>query len=125
MLHQTDYDDPQELKFLMSETWSAALLDSGSGKTACSNEWFSQYVNNLCEQDQQQIQYSERNHMYRFGGGKKVKATHRAKIPALIGNNHIKNRTDVIENDIPLLLSKLSMKKAEMTRFSEWYRQCL
>ena len=119
MLHQTDYDDPQELKFLMSEIWSAALLDSGSGKTACSNEWFSQYVNNLCEQDQQQIQYSERNHMYRFGGGKKVKATHRAKIPALIGNNHIKNRTDVIENDIPLLLSKLSMKKAEMSRFSE------
>ena len=125
MLHQTDYDDPQELKFLMSETWNAALLDSGSDKTACSNEWFSQYVNNLCEQDQQQIQYSERNHMYRFGDGKKVKATHRAKIPALIGNNHIKNRTDVIENDIPLLLSKLSMKKAEMTRFSEWYRQCL
>ena len=103
----------------MSETWSAALLDSGSGKTACGNEWFSQYVNNLCEQDQQQIQYSERNHMYRFGGGKNVKATHRAKIMALIGNNHIKNRTDVIENDIPLLLSKLSMKKAEMTRFSE------
>ena len=53
--------------------------------------------------------------MYRFGDGKKVKATHSAKIPALLDNNHITIQTDVIENDIPLFLSKSSMKKAEMT----------
>ena len=61
------------------------------------------------------MQYCESNHMYRFGDGKKVKATHSAKIPALLDNNHITIQTDVIENDIPLFLSKSSMKKAEMT----------
>ena len=94
MLHQIDYDDPQELKFIMSETWSQALLDCGASTTVYSNEWFSQYVNNLYEEDQQQIQYSESNHMYRFGDWKKVKVTHSAKIPILNGNNHITIQTD-------------------------------
>ena len=94
MLHQIDYDDPQELKFIMSETWSQALPDCGASTIVYGNEWFSQYVNNLCEEDQQQIQYSESNHMYRFGDGKKVKATHSAKIPILNGNNHITIQTD-------------------------------
>ena len=53
--------------------------------------------------------------MYQFGDRKKVKATHSAKILALIGNNYIIILTDVIENDIPLLLSKPSIKKAKMT----------
>ena len=75
VLRQSDYDNPQELKFLMSETWSATLLDCGATKTPCGKEWFSQYVNNLCEEDQQQIQYCESNHMYWFGDGKKVKVT--------------------------------------------------
>ena len=94
MLHQIDYDHPQELKFIMSETWSPVLLDCGASTTVYGNEWFSQYVNNLCEEDQQQIQYSESNHMYRFGDWKKVKATHSAKIPILNGNNHITIQTD-------------------------------
>ena len=66
MLHQIDYDDPQELKFIMSEIWGPALPDCGGSTTVYGNEWFSQYVNNLCEEDQQQIQYSESNHMYQF-----------------------------------------------------------
>ena len=72
-------------------------------------------MNNLCEKDQQQIQYSESNHMYWFGDRKKVKATHSAKVPVLIGNNYITIQTDVTENNIPVLLSKSSMKKAKMT----------
>ena len=52
--------------------------------------------------------------MCQFGDEKEVKAAHSAKISALLCNNHITIQTDVIENDIPLLLSKSSMKKAEM-----------
>ena len=38
----------------MSETCRAELLDCGASKTVCGKEWFSQYVNNLCEEGQQQ-----------------------------------------------------------------------
>ena len=47
VLHQTHYHNPQELKFLMSETWSAALLDCEASKTVCGKECFNQYVNSL------------------------------------------------------------------------------
>ena len=57
----------------MSETWSATLLECGASKTVCGNEWFSQYVNNLCEVGQQQIQYYESDHMYQFGDRRKSK----------------------------------------------------
>ena len=43
--------NPQELKFLMSETCSAACLDCGASKTVCGKNWFNQYVKNLCEED--------------------------------------------------------------------------
>ena len=105
----------------MSETWSATLLDCGASKAVCGNEWFNQYVNNLCEEDQQQIQYSESNHMYWFGDGMKVKATCSVKTPALLGDNNIRIQTNVIENDIPLLLSKIIYKVSRNdSRFSEW-----
>ena len=52
-LHQTDYDSPQELKYLgvlrNSETWSSALLDCGANKTVCGKEWLNQYISNLPE----------------------------------------------------------------------------
>ena len=38
VLHQSEYDDPDDLKFLMSETWSSALLDCGASKTVCGKE---------------------------------------------------------------------------------------
>ena len=35
VLHQNDYDSPDELKFLMGESWSSVLLDCGASKTVC------------------------------------------------------------------------------------------
>lgn len=114
ILHQSDYDNPSELKYLMSETWSSALLDCGASKTVCGKEWLTQYINNLNDHDQQKVCYGESNHIYRFGDGRKVNAIHSAKVPAMIGSHNIEIETDVVDNDIPLLFSKSSMKKANM-----------
>ena len=35
ILFQTDFDHPSELKVLLSESWNAAVLDSGASKTVC------------------------------------------------------------------------------------------
>ena len=35
VLHQSDYNNPNKLKHLTSETWSSALLDCGASKTVC------------------------------------------------------------------------------------------
>ena len=114
VLHQSDYDNPDDLKSLMSETWSSALLDCGASKTVCGKEWFTQFVNNLQSSEQDKIVYNHSNHVYRFGDGRKIGAIQNAKIPANIGSKQFMIETDIINDDIPLLLSKSSMKKGEM-----------
>ena len=47
VLHQTDYENPQELKHLMAEIWSSALLNCGASTTVCGKERFNQYITNL------------------------------------------------------------------------------
>lgn len=55
--------------------------------------------------------FGESNHAYRFGDGRKVKTIYSAKITAVIGSNTVEIETDVANNDIPLLFSKISMEK--------------
>ena len=107
-------DKPQELKHLLSKTWSSALLDCGASKTVCGKEWLNQYVSNLPGYQQQNIKYIQSNHVYRFGDGRKITATESVTFPAKIGWEHINIQSDILDNDIPLLFSRSSVKKAEM-----------
>ena len=113
VLYQTDDDNAQELKHLMSETWSSALLDCGASKTVCGKEWLNQYISNLPEHQQQYIKYTPSNHVYRFGDTRKMTAIEIVTFRAKIGE-HINIQSDILDNDIPLLFSKSSMKKADM-----------
>ena len=111
VLHQSDYNNPTELKHLTSETWSSALLDCGASKTVCGKEWLTQYINNLSDTDHSKVLFGESNHIHRFGNGRKVNALHSVKIPATIGSQNLEIKTDVVDNDIPVLFSKSSMKQ--------------
>ena len=112
VLYQTDNDNAQELKHLMSETWSSALLDCGASKTVCGKEWLNQYTSNLPEHQQQK--YTPRNHVYNFGDGRKITSIESITFHVKIGGEHINIQSDVFDNDIPLFFSRSSMKKAEM-----------
>ena len=114
VLHQTDDNNPQELKHLMSGTWSSALLDFGASKTVCGKEWQNQYISHLPEYQQQNIKYTPSNHVYRFGDRKKIMTIESVTFSAKIEGEHIKIQSDILGNDIPLLFSWSSMKKAEM-----------
>ena len=51
----------------------------------------------------------------KFGDGNTVQAIKEVKIPAQIGNKEVDIHTDIINNELPLLLSKDAMKKADIT----------
>ena len=87
-------------------------MDCGASKTECGKEW--QYLNNLSDTDQSKVLFGESNHIYRFGDGRKVNTLHSVKIPAIVGIHNFEIETDVVDNDIPLLFSKSSMKRANM-----------
>ena len=43
-----------------------------------------------------------------------IKSTHKAYIPVYIGNRKVRIETEVVDKELPLLLSKKAMKKAGM-----------
>ena len=51
---------------------------------------------------------------FRFGDGNSVKSEKTVAFPAKIGHKNTMIRTDVIDTDLPLLLSKSAMKKANV-----------
>ena len=57
------------------------------------------------------IKFEKCNKPFRFGDGKQYYSSKAAIIPANIGQHKVSIKTYIIDADIPMLLSKLSMKK--------------
>ena len=53
--------------------------------------------------------------MYRFGDGNLIPAILNVNLPVTIAEKQVYINTDIMPNDIPLLLSRQAMKKAGMT----------
>ena len=93
---------------------SSALLDCGASSTVCGNSWFQEFSNSLPVEEQDKIHFTESNKPYKFGDGKNVTAIKCAHLPAYFGSQQVSIKADIVEAEIPLLLSKASMKKAGM-----------
>ena len=74
------------------------------------------YISNLPEHQQQNIKYTPSNHVYCFGDGRKIMAIESITFPVKIGEEHINIQSDKLDNDISLLFTQSSMKKAEMKK---------
>ena len=66
----------------------------------------------LSEDDRKTIVKSKSDRIFKFGDGKVVNAYERVTIPATIGSQKGVIECEVIDKNLPLLLSKDSMKKA-------------
>ena len=112
ILFESDYDDP---KGLLTESWNCGVLDCGAGKTVGGEKWLDVYTDSLSDNDKHKIEYSEPQSKYRFGDGAVVTPHMHVTIPASIGTHPVFIECDIVENDIPLLMSRTSMAKAEMS----------
>ena len=90
-----------------------AFLDSGCMKTVCKETWFQRYLHSLSFDEYKQIETSKSNSSFKFGDSKLVKSFKKFKIPVIIAGVQVTVTTDIVEYDIPLLLSKEAMKKAK------------
>ena len=101
----------QSTSQLLGETIGCAVLDSGCSRNVCSDKWLHCFIQSLDEEEQNQIKYKDSNKKFRFGDNSVHHSMTTATIPITIGNKRILMDTDVIGNDIPLLLSKPAMKQ--------------
>ena len=103
------------MKIFVSESISAAVLDSAATSTVAGKTWMDCYIDSLPEEKQTEISCSKSQNMFKFGSGDPVKSLYKVKIPASIGNQDIFIENDAVDNDILMLLSKSAMKKANIS----------
>lgn len=91
------------------ESQGSAVIDTACTRTVCGENWFNQYLGSV---DHDLVKTSDSHRLFRFGDGKVVYSFKHASIPAKIGKTYSKIETEVVKSEIPLLLSKSSLKKA-------------
>ena len=62
--------------------------------------------------DKERIKQTVGTRTFKFGGGERLRSKGELKLPAVIAGKEVFIRTDVVDSDIPLLLSRRAMKTA-------------
>ena len=99
---------------LMAESVSCAILDTACNTTVCGIDWLESYTQTLSEEEKSRVEEQESGTVFRFGDGVEYKSMKKAKFPVNIIGNRASVTSDVVDCSIPLLLSKKSMKRAQM-----------
>ena len=97
----------------MKETVGKALIDSGCVFTVAGKLWMDLYIESLSCNDKRDIECLESSKSYKFGSGETFDALERLAVPIYIGDVRVKLITDVVDANIPLLLSKSSLQKTD------------
>ena len=80
----------------------------------CGESWFNIFQESLSYEEKHQTVFTKSDNQYKFGDGAQVTAVSEAIIPITIGTIKTKIHADIVPSNIPLLLSKESMKRANM-----------
>ena len=104
----TDETSPTSL---LGETLGRMVVDSGCIQTVCGQAWLDSYMESLSHKDKKSIVSERSSGRYRFGSGALFKSLKRVTLPVYLGKLRTRISTDVVECEIPLLLSKNSLKK--------------
>ena len=106
--------ESSNMDILLGETIGCVLLDSGCSKTVCGTQWFQCFIETLSAVQINSVQYMKSSSVYRFGDGNRVTAVKAVNFPCILAGKAIRIHADIVECNIPLLLSRSSMKKAGM-----------
>ena len=96
----------------VGETLNHAVLHSRCTKTVCGISWLDNYLETLSPENKEKVVEKQSETKFKFGDGETADSLKSVIIPAQIGNSVIMIQTDVTSNELPLLLSKDAMKKA-------------
>ena len=102
-----------EMVCLLTETVNKAVIDSGCTKTCCGQKWYDSYMQSLTADELKSIEPKETNAVFKFGDSTPVSAEKKVLLPMKMADVKLLLETEVVPTDIPLLLSKETMKRAE------------
>lgn len=105
-------DPMSDCEIFMTESQGSAIIDTASTRTVCGEKWLDNYVSGLSQEQTHKLTENPSCRPFRFGDGNLVYSTKKVKLPTKIGQTKCQTETEVVKVDIPLLLSKSSLKKA-------------
>ena len=103
-----------KLSNLVEECHSCALLDSGCSKTVAGRKWYENYYSDLSDYDKKCVQEMCSDSLFTFGGGVTKKSLKRVILPCYILGKRSTVEADIVDSEIPLLLSRKAMKKGQV-----------
>ena len=112
-LFQDTSNDNASLQWFLGETLGCAVIDSGCSKTVAGSNWFKCFLEMLDDKELEQITRKDSDQSFKFGKGDSIQSKGKIVIPVTLGKKRISIESDIVEADIPLLLSKEALKKAE------------
>ena len=99
---------------LVFEALGKGVLDSGCTKTVCGELWMNEYLKTIPEAESKYIKEESSDAIFRFGDGIESKSVRKFTVPVQIGKNKYNIVIHVVKAEIPLLISKDTMKKLDM-----------
>ena len=97
---------------LVAETLGKGLLGSGCSKTVAGEVRLQEYLYTFPKETN--VIEVKSNALFRFGDGGECRGLKCVTLPVTIGNYKCSLRVDIVPNDIPLLISKDTMKRLGM-----------
>ena len=98
------------LEQMVAETLSCAVIDPGCPSNVCGQNWLKCYLDSLSSNDD--VTEAPSTKAYQFGPSKVYQSIKKVNIPINIGGKPGHILTDVVDCEVPLLLSKHSIKEA-------------
>ena len=107
-------DDTQWRAYVNTNDCKYAILDSACSSTVCGNKWLTTYMNSLDSIERGKLCKVKSCKVFTFGNNLKFKSEGEYRIPATIAGRRVIIKTDVVAFEVPLLLSRSAMKRAQM-----------
>ncbi len=105
--------DSNQLCFLVGETLGKAIVDTGCPFTVAGETWLKTYINTLSRKDRLAIRYRKSKNKFRFGSGALFPSEYNILIPIYVGSSNYTLSVDIVKCNIPLLLSRETLKRAQ------------
>ena len=104
--------DSQQLSLLVGETLGYALIGRDCPHTVSGQLWFNTYMNSLSRRDRQNVVIRRSNKKFCFKDGFTYESLSKATIPVYIGFSRYNLNVDIVSNNVPLILSTKTLKRA-------------
>ena len=101
-------------EILVAEASKSAVIDTACTKTIAGEKWFINFKSNLTDDSIKNTEIYQSNTKFKFGDGQQVTATKRVIFPIVIAGKHCRIEAEIVKENIPLLLSKTSLKRCNM-----------